>query len=139
MNTLKQASYDAAKSLWKMLPIIMGTILLVSLANTIIPQEFYTSVFTGSIIDPIVGSGIGSILAGNPVISYIIGGELLENGVSLIAVTAFILAWVTVGIVQFPAEASILGKKFAIIRNISAFILSIIAAILTIIILNLFP
>ncbi len=137
-NNLKEAVYKAGKALWRMFPVILGTILLVSIANTLIPKSFYTTIFTENILlDPFLGSIIGSVLVGNPVVSYILGGELLKQGVSLIAVTAFILAWVTVGIVQFPAEASILGKKFAIIRNITAFILAIIAAILTVFILNL--
>jgi uncharacterized membrane protein YraQ (UPF0718 family) len=135
-NNFKNSVKKAGKSLWRMFPIILGTILLVSLANTLIPKSFYTSIFGGNIIDPIIGSAVGSILAGNPVVSYILGGELLKHGISLIAVTAFILSWVTVGLVQLPAEASILGKKFALTRNITAFILSIFGAVITVIIFN---
>ena len=133
-----KAVFKAGKAIWRMFPVILGTILLVSIANTLIPKSFYTSVFRGNIFDPLFGSAIGSILIGNPIVSYIIGGELLKKGISLVAVTAFIISWVTVGLVQFPAESSILGKKFAIIRNISAFILAIISAVLTVLILNLF-
>jgi len=53
-----------------------------------------------------------------------------------LAVTAFLVAWVTVGLVQLPAEVMMLGKKFAIIRNITAFIFAIIVAIITIVILD---
>ena len=35
-------------------------------------------------IDALTGSGAGSIAAGQPVISYQLGGELLSSGVSLI-------------------------------------------------------
>lgn len=135
-NNFKNSVKKAGKSLWRMFPIILGTILLVSLVNTLIPKSLYVLIFDGSFIDPVIGASAGSILAGSPVISYILGGELLKQGISLIAVTAFILSWVTVGIVQLPAEASILGKKFAIVRNISAFILSIFGAVITVIILN---
>jgi len=62
---------------------------------------------------------------------------MLERGVSLIAVTAFIVAWVTVGVVQFPAEVAILGKRFAIARNAVAFISAIIVALITSLILML--
>ena len=82
------------------------------------------------------GSTVGSISAGNPITSYIIGGELLKEGISLFAVTAFITAWVTVGIIQLPAEASILGKRFALARNILSFIFSIIVAIATVLTLQ---
>jgi uncharacterized membrane protein YraQ (UPF0718 family) len=65
--------------------------------------------------------------------SYIIGGELLKDGVSLFAVTAFIVTWVTVGLLQLPAEAAILGRQFAIFRNILSFILAILVSIVTVV------
>jgi len=75
---------------------------------------------------------MGSISAGNPVTSYIIGGELVKENVSLIAITSFIVAWVTVGIIQLPAEAAILGQRFACTRNALGFILSILISIATV-------
>ncbi len=132
-----QAVSKAGKMLWRVFPIIFGTILLVSLVNTALPKSFFLLIFQNNLLlDPIVGSLIGSILAGNPVTSYILGGEFLKQGISLIAVTAFMVAWVTVGIIQLPAESMILGKKFAFLRNFTAFILSIIVAIITVLILG---
>jgi len=135
---LKESALKAGKSIWNSLPVLAGIILLISLANTVIPKSSYSVLFNKfPLLDSIIGSIIGSILAGNPINSYIIGGELLNQGVSLIAVTSFIVAWVSVGIIQLPAESMLLGKKFAIIRNIVSFILSIIVAFVTVIILGL--
>ncbi|MEA3414471.1 MAG: hypothetical protein U9Q99_03030 [Nanoarchaeota archaeon] len=135
---MKQSIIKAAKSIINFLPLIIGTILLISLISIIIPREFLLSIFKNNfILDPFLGSIFGSISAGNPVISYIFAGEFLKQGISLIAVTAFIVSWVTVGIIQIPAESAILGKKFTLIRNISAFILAIIVAIITILILKI--
>ncbi len=135
---LKKATIKATKSLWKTTPTIIATILLVSLIYALIPNSWYTKVFTKNpILDPLIGSSIGSISAGNPITSYIIGGALLKSGVSLVAVTAFLVAWTTVGLIQFPAESKILGKKFAIVRNLSAFILSILIAIVTVLLMKL--
>lgn len=118
--------------------IIVSILLLVSLIINVIPKNFFSKFFTGnSLIDSVLGAILGSIAAGNPLQSYILGGELLSQGVSFVAVTAFILTWVTVGIVQFPAESLILGKKFALYRNIAAFISAIVIAILTIFTLKL--
>ena len=120
------------------MPIILGVIMLVSLFLVLIPNSFYASIFTGNkVVDPLMGATIGSISTGNPLISYILGGELLSQGVSLIAVTAFILSWVTVGIIQLPAESLMLGRKFAITRNVTAFISSVIVAVLTVFTLSL--
>ena len=136
-NSIKQAILKSGKALSKAFPIILGTVLLISLISTIIPKSFYTSVFSKNIIlDSLIGDLIGSISAGNPITSYIFGGELLNQGISLIAVTAFLVAWVTIGIIQLPAESAILGKKFAFLRNFTAFIFAIISAILTVLILG---
>ena len=135
---MKNSIIKAAKSLWNSMLLVFGTILLVSLIITLIPKSFYVEIFRGSIFDSLIGSAIGSISAGNPITSYIIGGELLEQGISLIAITAFIVAWVTVGIIQLPAESMILGKKFAILRNLTSFIFAIIVAMLTVAILEVF-
>ena len=135
--TFREAIAKSARMFWNVFPLILGTILLVSLLVTLIPQSFYLKVFQGSaFLDPFIGSFVGSISAGNPLISYILGGELLKQGVSLIAVTAFIVAWVTVGFVQLPAESMILGKRFALLRNIFSFILAIIVAAVTVAILG---
>ncbi|KPJ56438.1 hypothetical protein AMJ49_04840 [Parcubacteria bacterium DG_74_2] len=134
---LKQAFVKAVNNFKQVFPIILGVVMLVSLVIVATPQSFYKNVFTGSkIIDPLAGAVFGSIAAGNPITSYIIGGELLDQGVSLLAVTAFIFAWVSVGVVQLPAESLMLGKRFAFTRNIISFISAIIIAILTVIILS---
>ncbi len=132
LNT-KKSFVKTANSFRQVLPIILGMILLVSLSLVAIPKNFYANIFTGDkIIDPLFGAIFGSIAAGNPITSYIIGGELLKQGISLIAITAFILAWVTVGIIQLPAESLMLGKRFAVTRNIASFVTALIVAILTI-------
>lgn len=133
-KSILSAFYGALKGFRAAIPILLGVILLLGLFKTFISEKMIASVFTGNLIkDTLLGSIIGSISAGSPINSYVIGGELLRNHVSLFAVTAFIAAWVTVGILQLPAEALILGKRFAITRNILSFILAIFVSIATVI------
>ena len=133
----KENFIKTLNSFWQIFPVILGVILLISLSLVALPKNFYTTIFTGNkFIDPFFGAIFGSIAAGNPITSYIIGGELLKQGVSLLAVTAFILAWVSVGIIQLPAESLMLGRKFAITRNIISFLTTIIIAVLTILTLS---
>lgn len=135
---IKESIFKSIKSLGMVLPTLVGIVLLISLLSQFIQPEMYLKLFRGNIIlDPFIGSIIGSILAGSPITSFIIGGELLKVGVSLIAVTSFLVAWVTVGVVQLPAESILLGKKFAITRNISAFFFSIIVAIITVVVVSI--
>ncbi len=135
---MKKAIMKAVSGLWKVFPIIIGTLLLVSLLPSLIPKSFYSKVFAKNlIIDPVIGTTIGSLSAGNPITSYIIGGEMLGQGVTLVAVTAFLVAWVTVGLIQLPAESAILGKKFALLRNAISFVMAVLVAIATILILKI--
>lgn len=130
----------AVKSFSGSLPIIFGVVLLVGLFKTYMTEDIITSIFIGSPgWDTFLGASIGSISAGNPLTSYIIGGGLLDENVSLFAVTAFIVAWVTVGVVQLPAEAKILGKRFALTRNALSFVLSILVSITVVLILKVVP
>lgn len=121
-----------------LLPILIGVVLLIGLFNAFMSEELVSSFFSGNkALDTFLGACFGSILAGNPINSYIIGGELLEFGVSLFAVTALIIAWVTVGLIQLPAEIAALGSRFALVRNAVSFALAIIIAITTVVVLNL--
>jgi len=125
-------------SLKQIIPTILGVVFLLSLAIVAIPKSFYTSIFTeNNIFDPLIGAVFGSVAAGSPVSSYIVGGELLKEGVSLVAVSAFVLAWVSVGIIQLPAESLMLGRTFAITRNVVSFVISIVVAILTVLTLTI--
>ena len=124
---------NAFKSFGTTFPILLGVILLLGLFRTIVSNQMLSAVFTGKLLrDTVIGSLMGSISAGNPVTSYIIGGELVKENVSLIAITSFIVAWVTVGIIQLPAEAAILGRRFACTRNTLGFIFVILISIATV-------
>jgi uncharacterized membrane protein YraQ (UPF0718 family) len=91
------------------------------------------SVFNGNAIyDMFVGTVVGGISVGQPFVSYILGGELLKEGVSLYAVSAFILAWVTLGVVQLPLEWSLFGGRFTLVRNILAFLFAFVISFLTV-------
>lgn len=111
--------------------------MLINLLNPIF-QKYYPLIFTGNfLLDPLIGAIGGSISFGIPITAYVVGGELLTRGVSLLAVTAFIMAWTTVGIAMIPLEIKFLGKKFAILRNFINFFIAIIISILTILTLKL--
>jgi uncharacterized membrane protein YraQ (UPF0718 family) len=132
-KSIVRSFYRAFKSLGTAIPTLLGVVLLLGLFLTYVSTQFIASVFTGELFrDTVIGSAIGSIAAGNPITSYIIGGELMKEGVSLFAITAFIVTWVTVSIVQFPAEAAFLGKRFAVIRNSLGFIFAIFVSIATV-------
>lgn len=109
------------------LPMLVGVILLLGLFQVFVSKQVLLSLFYGSALhDSFWGACIGSILAGNPVNSYVIGKNLLNIGVGLSGVTALMLTWVSVGLIQLPVEAKALGLRFALVRNIAGFIVAVI-------------
>ncbi|MEA1871797.1 MAG: NifB/NifX family molybdenum-iron cluster-binding protein [Chloroflexota bacterium] len=136
--TLLQAAKSSARQFASLLPILIGVVLLIGLFNAFVSKELLASILSGRpVLDTLWGACVGSILAGNPINSYVIGGELLKHGVSLFAVTALIITWVTVGLVQLPAEIAALGRKFALVRNATSFVLFTGVAVLTVVVFNL--
>lgn len=134
---LPDALAHALRQFARILPMIGGVILLIGLFNAFVPRAFLRSFFRGGRgMDTLLGACLGSFFAGNPINSYIIGGELLKQGVSLFGVTAFMVAWVSVGWVQLPAEMGALGGRFAIARNVLSFIMAIVVALLTVVVLG---
>jgi predicted Fe-Mo cluster-binding NifX family protein len=116
-----------------MVPVMAGIILLTGLFDVFVSEKILMSIFSGNIaLDTLWGACFGSIFAGNPINSYIIGGELLTYGVSLFAVTAFIVTWVTVGLVQLPAEIAAFGRRFAFLRNGLSFVSAILISLGTV-------
>lgn len=137
-NQLKTSLKKTARTFINILPIIVGMLLATSLVVTLFPDDISTGLFgNGDMPDAVLGATIGSIAAGHPLASYLLGGELLSGGVNLIAVTALLVTWVTVGIVQLPAEALMLGMRFAVYRNIISFVIAVIIAFLTVYTLQL--
>lgn len=129
---LVPACISAARSFAGTLPVLLGVILLMGLFQNFVSTETLQTLFTGSIAgDTLSGALLGSVSTGNAIASYIIGAALLNRGISLFAVFAFLITWVTVGLAQLPAEAAILGKKFAFIRNGLSFFFALAIAVAT--------
>lgn len=134
--SLKQAVQKSLQVFKSFLLMMFGILLLINLINLFV-RDYYSEIFTGNLLlDPLVGALAGSFSFGMPITSYILGGELLSEGISLLAITSFILTWTTVGMVMLPLEMSFLGKRFALVRNGINFIFSILISILVIFTLN---
>jgi len=135
--TLKIAFLKALNNFLSMTPMLLGVIGLVSIMQTYVTPEMLSHLFGyGITTDIFTGTLIGAISSGNPAVSYIISEQLLNQGVTLYAVGAFILAWVTLGIVQLPAEASVFGLKFTFYKNILTLFATMLVAYFTVLTLQ---
>ena len=129
MNAIKKSF----KNFFYLSPMILAIIGLIGIFKAFITPQMISNLFVkNAFYDTFIGLFSGAIAVGQAIISYILGGELLKDGVSMYGVSAFILAWVTLGIVQLPLEASVLGLKFTILRNTLAVIFTFIISIATV-------
>lgn len=131
--TFTPALRQSSRQFGRMLPVLFGVMLLAGLLKAFLSRQALESIFTGRpFTDTLWGAVSGSIFGGNAVNSYVIGAALHDAGVSLFAVTALIVTWVTVGLIQLPAEAAALGTGFAVLRNLVTFVVSLGVAMLTV-------
>lgn len=131
--TFANKLYKPLKSIINTLPVMLGIILLLGLLKSFITFDRISMIFTQNLfLDTGIGALIGSLFAGNSMNSYIIASELGDAGISLYAITAFLVSWVTVGLLQVPIEAEIFGKSFAIKRNLYSALLSMAVAFITV-------
>jgi hypothetical protein len=136
--TFKQSALKSLQTFKDSLPIMVGVILFINLVEPLVGGFYFKFFSDNRFLDSLLGAVFGSVSFGIPITSYVVGGELLEKGISLLAVTAFIMAWTTVGLAMLPLEAKFLSYRFAIFRNLINFFFAIIIAFLTIFTLNVF-
>ena len=107
----------------RILPVILGILALANLVTVLLPPRLLTATLPlEGALGPLVGSVAGGVAVGHPLTSYVLAGEFMNTGIDLATVTAFIVSWVTVGVAQFPAEAAMLGTRFALWRNALALV-----------------
>jgi predicted Fe-Mo cluster-binding NifX family protein len=124
-KTIKQFS--------SMLPVLLGVIMIMALIQSFLSKELILKVFSKNpLVDTLIGTFTGSIFAGNPVNSYVIGQSLLKLGAGWAGVCALMFSWVSIGLVQMPAEAQAMGLRFTTVRYGAAFIVTIAVSLLTV-------
>jgi hypothetical protein len=125
-SKIKTAGRHTLVTAARTLPIVLGVLALASLATAAVPPKSIAAALPmEGVLGPLFGAAVGSVAAGHPVTSYVLAGELTAAGVSLATVTALIVSWVTVGVVHLPAEAAILGTRFALWRNAISLLLAV--------------
>ncbi len=130
MDRVRAAARRTNRMFLGAMPIVAGMLLLVALVVTLLPHDRSREWFSGMpLLDAVEGAVFGSVATGQPVVSYILGKGLLDAGAGWIAVTGLILSWVTVGVVQLPAETMMLGARFALRRNAISFLLAVVVAV----------
>jgi uncharacterized membrane protein YraQ (UPF0718 family) len=121
----------AYKKLLKILPLFLQVMAGFALVITFIsPQIMRRFVGAESGIKGVAAAlGIGSISVMPGFAAYPLCAALKAEGIPYYIIAAFSLSLMNVGVVSFPIEKKFLGTSVAVIRNILALIVSIVAVI----------
>ena len=116
-----------------MLPVLLGVVMVMGLLQAFLSKELILTVFSKNpLLDTIIGTFTGSLFAGNPINSYIIGESLLKVGAGWAGVSALMFSWVSIGLVQVPAEIHAMGLRFTTVRYGATFFITVAASLLTV-------
>lgn len=132
----KSKSKIALKKAWKsfenILPQFITIIIVISVALAFIDAKIISSIIGDSsgYFGVLTAAIIGSITIIPSFVAFPLAKVLLENGAGIPQIAAFISTLMMVGMVTIPLESKYWGKKATLIRNILAFIFSLIVAIL---------
>ena len=128
----KKAIILGLKSFENILPqflciiITVGILLSFFTTDTISKILGNSSGFWGIILADI----IGSITMMPTFVAFSLGNTLLLNGAGYSQVGALVSSLVLIGLMTFPLEAKYIGKRAAFLRNLIAFLFSIIVGII---------
>jgi uncharacterized membrane protein YraQ (UPF0718 family) len=113
-----------ANSLIKLVPLLLAIFALVGLLQEFVPQPLIEEQLGAASgwRSLLIGGGLGAIAMGPPVAAFPLAGSLLSAGALPAAVAAFIVAWVSVGIISLPFEIEVFGARYALLRNSLTFI-----------------
>lgn len=130
----KEKTKSALKKAWKsfenIMPQLLTILILIGIMLSILtPEQIsrlignesgWSGVFIASII--------GAITLIPGFIAFPLASALLSNGAGYMQIAAFISTLMMVGVVTMPMEIKYFGKKTTIIRNVEAFIFSLMVA-----------
>lgn len=114
-----EALKTGAGALFNLLPLLLAIFALVGLFQEFLPPEMIETVLGrgNRAVSLVLGGLLGAVSLGPPLASYPIAGSLLAEGAWPPAVAAFILSWISVGVITMPFEAKVFSWRFALIRN----------------------
>lgn len=126
----KMVLKKAWKSFENIMPQFLSIILLIGVMLAVLTPE-QISMFLGKesgIMGVIMAAFIGTITLIPGFVAFPLASALLQNGAGITQIAAFVSTLMMVGIVTIPVEIQYFGKKVTIIRNLSAFIFSLVVA-----------
>ncbi|TVR06130.1 MAG: permease [Spirochaetaceae bacterium] len=116
----------------RILPQFIAVILLVGIMIAVL-RPVVLSRFLGresGLLGVILASLVGAVTLIPGFIAFPTASLLLQNGAGLTQIAAFVSSLMMVGVVTFPVEASCLGTRAALVRNVTAYLFSLFVAVI---------
>jgi hypothetical protein len=126
MQNIKKTFFQTLRSFKEMIPMLLGILLIVAMLKQSWTFDILNKYLSNDFLSTILASFFWSISAWTTINSYIIADSFWKVDDYILVITAFLVSWVTVWVIQMPAEIYFFGKKFALTRNLISFIFSII-------------
>lgn len=126
----KKSLVRAWKSFYNILPSILGLITVIGLIIGYMSPETIGKVIGGSSgwLGVVAAAVVGSVTLIPAFVAFPMAALLLQNGAGHMQLSAFVSTLTMVGLVTLPLEIKFFGKKFALLRNSLAFLLSFLVA-----------
>jgi len=128
----RQALKIAGKSFLRLLPALVGIILLIGLLMGFVPPEVIAR-FAGEragLGGFLLMAGLGAVLHIPALIAFPLAASLLQSGASVATAAVFLTTLTMIGMVTLPLEIRELGRNVALLRNglsvLGAFVIALI-------------
>jgi hypothetical protein len=137
MNKYKQSFVSTINWLKELLPLLIAILLLISIIKTLWFFNYLSNHIENNFLWVFISDLLGSISAWNALNSYVIADSIGNFKENILVITVFLISWVTVWIIQLPAEIYFFWKKFALIRNSISFVFAFVWAYLVYFLINI--
>ncbi len=126
----KKALIKAWKSFENILPQFLSVIIVIGMMLSILDAETITKIIgaDSGIRGVFIAASIGAVTLIPGFVAFPLAAALLETGAGVAQIAAFVSTLMMVGVLTIPMEVKTFGKKVTIVRNVSAFIFSLLVA-----------
>ena len=128
----KLAFKKAWKSFENLLPQLLAILIIIGVMLAVLTPEQISGLLgtESGWVGVLIAAAIGSITLVPAFVAFPLAAALLQNGAGYMQIAAFVSTLMMVGIVTMPLEKQYFGRKAAIARNGSAFIFSLVVALI---------
>ncbi len=127
----KMALKKAWKAFENILPQFLAILVIIGLAFAVLTPEMITKLLgaNSGLWGVLAASVVGSITLIPGFVAFPLAAALLKNGAGYMQIAAFVSTLMMVGVVTVPLEMKTFGKRATLVRNISAYVFSLVAAL----------